>query len=94
MTSPELAPRPAFHGVVAVWVLALAVAVAIAVFVPVDRQAVWFTLALAGLFVAGIVVQLFYGRSVGFIRRVAASALGALVALGVVSAAVGLATII
>ncbi|PZU38958.1 MAG: hypothetical protein DI573_08445 [Microbacterium sp.] len=94
MTVPELAPRPTFAGIVAVWVVALVAGVAIAVFVPFEVRAVWFALALAGSLILAFAIQLVYGRSVGFIERVGASILGALLVLGLVSAAVGLAAII
>lgn len=93
MSAPELAPRPAAIGVVLVWVVALLAAIAIAVFVPSQWQAHWFVLTLAGCLILAFAVQLAYGRSVGFIGRVGASALGALIALGLVSAGIGLASI-
>ncbi|WP_100811736.1 hypothetical protein [Microbacterium sp. BR1] len=94
MSAPELAPRSSVTGIGAVWIAALLGGIAIAIFVPAPQQAQWFVLALAASLLVSFGVQLAYGRSTGFIRRVAASVLGALLALGVVSAAVGLATII
>lgn len=94
MSVPDLAPRPTVYGIVTVWVLALIAGVAIVVFVPAALQAVWFALAMAGALILGFAVQLVYGRSTGFIRRVAASALGSLLILGIVTAAIGLAAII
>ncbi len=94
MSAPELAPRSSVTGIVAVWAAALLGGIAIAIFVPMEYQAQWFVLALAASLLVSFGVQLAYGRSTGFIRRVAASVLGALLALGIVSVAVGLATII
>ncbi|CDK01693.1 Predicted membrane protein [Microbacterium sp. C448] len=94
MSAPELAPRSSVGGIAAIWIAALLGGVAVAIFVPAAYQAQWFVLALAASLLLSFGVQLAYGRSTGFIRRVAASVLGALVALGVVSVAVGVATII
>lgn len=94
MTAPELAPRSTAAGIVAVWIAALAAGVVIAVAVPFESRAVWFLLALAGALVLAFAIQLGYGRSSGFIERVGASVVGALLVLGLISAAVGLATII
>ncbi|MDO8382548.1 hypothetical protein [Microbacterium sp.] len=94
MSAPELAPRSSVGGIAAVWIAALLGGIAVAIFVPATHQAQWFVLALAASLLVSFGVQLAYGRSTGFIRRVAASVLGALLALGIVSAGVGLATII
>ena len=94
MSAPELAPRSSVGGIAAVWIAALLAGIAVAIFVPAAYQAQWFVLALAASLLVSFGVQLAYGRSPGFIRRVAASVLGALLALGIVSAGVGLATII
>ena len=94
MSAPELAPRSSVGGIASVWIAALLGGIAIAIFVPAAYQAQWFVLALAGSLLVSFGVQLAYGRSTGFIGRVAASVLGALLALGVVSVAVGIATII
>lgn len=94
MSAPELAPRSSVTGIAAVWVAALLGGIAIAIFVPMENQSKWFVLALAASLLVSFGVQLAYGRSTGFIRRVAASVLGALLALGIVSVAVGLAAII
>lgn len=93
MSAPELAPRSSIGGVVAIWIVALLGGIAVAVFVPFEVQAQWFLLALAGSLLLAFGVQLAYGRSTGFIQRVAASVLGALLALGLVSIAIGLAAI-
>ncbi|MGC5171527.1 hypothetical protein ACPW96_14555 [Micromonospora sp. DT81.3] len=94
MTTPELAPRSMFGGVVAVWVTGGLVAIAIGLFVPPDWRAAWLTVGLGACLLLAFAVQLFTGRSKGFIDRVAASVLGALVVMGVISAGLGLAAII
>jgi hypothetical protein len=93
MSTPDLVPRRSFGGIVAVWIAALVAGVAIAIFVPADVRAVWMSLALGGALILAFAVQLFYGRAQRFIQRVAISTLGALLLLGVVSAAVGLTTL-
>jgi CDP-diglyceride synthetase len=94
MPAPELAPRRTVGGIVAVWVVAAVAGVAIGVLVPEDWRAAWLLVALGGCLVLSFAVQLWYGRSQQFIERVAASVLGALVVLGVISAGFGLAAII
>lgn len=94
MAVPELAPRRTIGGIVAVWVVAAVAAVAIGVFVPEDVRAVWLAIGLGGLIALAFAVQLWYGRSQQFIERVAASAIGSLVVMGVISAGFGLAALI
>ena len=77
-----------------VWVLALVAGLAIGLFVPVDEHPQWITVALGGCGIAAFAVQLWYGRSQAFIQRVAASVLGAVVVLGLITAAFGLASIV
>ncbi|MFE1644356.1 hypothetical protein [Microbacterium sp. P01] len=94
MATPELTPRTAFGGVVAVWIAAVVTALAVGVFVPPDWRAAWLILGLGGCVILGFVIQLAGGRSHGFTERVAASALGALLVMGVISAGFGLAAIV
>lgn len=93
MSTPDLVPRRSLGGIVAVWIAALLAGIAIAVFVPLEARAVWMSLALGGALILAFAVQLFYGRAQRFIQRVAISTLGALLLLGVISAAMGLATL-
>lgn len=93
MTVPELAPRRPLGGIVAVWVVAAIVGIAIAVLVPSDARAIWMAIALGGCLVLAFGVQLWYGRPQRFIQRVALSALGAMLVLGIVTAALGLTSI-
>ncbi|WP_345799871.1 hypothetical protein AAIB33_10270 [Microbacterium sp. AZCO] len=94
MAAPALAPRRATGGIVAVWVVAAVLGLAIGLFVPADWRAAWLVVGLGGCLVVAFGVQLAYGRSQGFIQRVAISILGALVVLGVISLGFGLASII
>ncbi|MFG6504418.1 hypothetical protein [Microbacterium sp. P05] len=94
MAVPELVPRRTVGGVIAVWVVAALLGIAIAVFVPGDGQAQWLIVGLGGCIVLSFIVQLGYGRSQQFVERVAASVLGSLVVLGVISAGIGLAAIL
>ncbi|MGP3534813.1 hypothetical protein ACTU3I_08475 [Microbacterium sp. RD1] len=94
MSVPELAPRRTVWGVVAVWIVSALAGVAIGVFVPEPWRAAWLTVALGGILALAFGVQLWYGRSHEFIFRVAASVLGAMIIMAVISAGFGLAAII
>ncbi len=94
MATPELAPRRTFGGVVAVWVIAALIGVSIGIFAPEDWRAAWLTVGLGGCLVLAFAIQLWFGRSQGFTERVAASVLGALLVMGVISLGFGLAAII
>ncbi|MFV0320148.1 MAG: hypothetical protein ACK5IN_07285 [Microbacterium sp.] len=91
---PELAPRSTVGGVIAVWVLGAVIGVAVGVVVPPDGRMAWMAVGLGGCIVAAFVVQLWVVRSKGFIDRVALSAVGATIAIGLVSAVFGLAALI
>jgi CDP-diglyceride synthetase len=94
MTVPELAPRRTVWGVLAVWIVAALTGVAIGIFVPEDWRAAWLIVALGACVVLSFGIQLWYGRSQEFLVRVAASALGAMLVMAVISAGFGLAAII
>lgn len=94
MPAPELAPRRTIGGVIAVWVVAALAGIAIGVFVPEEWRGAWVAVALGGCVVLSFAVQLAYGRSVQFIERMAASSLGAMLVMGVISAGFGLAAIV
>lgn len=93
VTTPELAPRSALPGIVAVWVAGLLAASAIGLFVAGDDRPQWLTVALGGCLILTFGIQVVYGRPNGFIRRVGLSMLGALVIMGVVSAGFSLAAV-
>ncbi|KRA24132.1 hypothetical protein ASD65_06610 [Microbacterium sp. Root61] len=94
MATPELAPRRTLGGVIAVWVAAVLVAVSIGIFVPAESRAGWLILGLGGCLLLSFAVQLGSGRAKGFTERVAASILGALIVMGLISAGFGLASIV
>ncbi|MET0296865.1 MAG: hypothetical protein ABW024_05660 [Microbacterium sp.] len=94
MTTPQLAPRRTFGGIIAVWVAAAVVGLVVGLFVGPEWRAAWLAVGLGGCVVLSFGVQLAYGRSQGFTQRVAASSLGALFVLGVISLGFGLATIV
>ncbi|MEU1970714.1 hypothetical protein ABZ477_03585 [Microbacterium sp. NPDC019599] len=94
MAAPVLAPRRATGGIVAVWVVAAVIGIVIGLFVPADWRAAWLVVGLGGSLALACAVQLAYGRSQGYIQRVAISVLGAFVVLGVISLGFGLASIV
>lgn len=93
MTQPALAPRSAFTGVVAVWVVALIGAVVIGILVGEEWRIPWMLVAFGGAVLLSFAVQLGYGRTEGFIFRVAGSVIGALLLMGVISVGFGLAAL-
>lgn len=80
------------RGVVAVWVVAVVVALTIGMLAPPEQRSVWMPLGFAACFLLAFVVQLREGRAEGFIQRVAASVLGALLAMGLIGIGFGLAS--
>ncbi len=94
MSTPDLAPRRTVGGIVAVWVLAGVLGVVVGLFVPAPWRAQWATLAMGLCVIAAFAVQLWSGRSQAFIQRMAASVLGALVVLGLITAGFGLASLV
>jgi len=94
MAGPALAPRRATGGVISVWVAAAVVGLAIGLFVPAEWRAAWLVVGMGGCLILAFVVQLAYGRSQGYIQRVAISVLGALLVMGIISLGFGLASIV
>lgn len=94
VTAPDLAPPRTVGGVVAVWVLAAVAAVLVGLLAPPDSRAVWMPVALGGCLIAAFGVQLALGRSRGFIERVAASVLGALLVMGFIGIGFGLSSLV
>ena len=78
----------------AVWVAAALMGIAIGLFAPADVRAAWLVLGLGAALALAFAVQLAYGRSQGYIQRVAVSILGALLVMGVISLGFGLASIV
>lgn len=94
MTDPALAPRNAFVGVIGVWATAFVATVAIGIFVPEEWRVSWLLVGFGGAILLSFAVQLGYGRTQGFIFRVASSVTGALLLMGVVSIGFGIAALI
>jgi hypothetical protein len=94
MAAPALAPRRTTGGIVAVWVVAAIMGVAIGIFVPAEWRAAWLVVGLGGMLTLAFAVQLAYGRSQGYIQRVAVTILGAFLVMGVISLGFGLASIV
>ena len=78
----------------AVWVAAALMGIALGLFAPADLRAAWLVLGLGAALALAFAVQLAYGRSQGYIQRVAISILGALLVMGVISLGFGLASIV
>lgn len=93
MTVTDLVPRRTFTGVVAVWVFAAFIALAVGLIAPPDWRAAWMAVGLGVCILASFIVHLWFGRSQGFIERVAASMLGALLVMGLIGVGFGLATL-
>ena len=94
MTSPEILPRSRATGVIAVWVAAALIALAIGIFVEPDWRGAWLLVGLGLSFFLAFAVQLATGRSQGFILRISASVLGALVVMGLLGAGFALAELL
>jgi hypothetical protein len=94
VTTPDLAPRRTFGGVIAVWIVAALIGIGIGLFVPEEWRAAWLTVGLGGCLVLAFAIQLWFGRSQGFTERVAAAVLGALLVMGLISLGFGLSSIV
>jgi hypothetical protein len=94
MSTSGLAPRGTLGGVIAVWVVSAVLGIAIGLFAPAEWRTPWLALALAGCLILAFAIQLWHGHSQRFIQRVAASVLGSLLVLGLISAGFGLASIV
>lgn len=90
MTAVQLAPRSPRIGVGVVWLVALLLAVAIGIFAPQSERGGWLCAGLGVVLILSFAVQVFSGRAKGFIARISASVLGALVLMGIVSVGFGL----
>lgn len=93
MSEPALAPRNASIGVLVVWAAAFVASVAVGVFVPEEWRVSWLLVAFGGVVLLSFAVQLWYGRTQGFIFRVAGSVTGALLLMAIISVGFGLAAL-
>ena len=94
MAVPELAPRRTIGGIIAVWIVAALIGIAVGLLSGPEWRAQWLAVGLGGCLVLAFVIQLWTGRSQGFTERVAASSLGALLVMGVISLGFGLAAVV
>ena len=94
MSEPALAPRNAFVGVLIVWAAAFVASIAVGIFVPEEWRVPWLLVAFGAVVLLSFAVQLWYGRTQGFILRVGGSALGALLLMGVISVGFALAALV
>lgn len=94
MSQPALAPRNAFVGVIVVWAVAFLATIAVGILVPEEWRVQWLLVAFGAVVLLSFAVQLWYGHTLGFIFRVAASVTGALLLMGVISVGFGLAALI
>jgi hypothetical protein len=94
MTDPALAPRNAFVGVIVVWAVALLTTLIVGIFVSEEWRVPGLLVAFGGVVLLSFAVQLWYGRTQGFIFRVASSVTGALLLMGLISIGFGLAALI
>lgn len=94
MSEPALAPRNAFLGVAVVWAVALAAAVAVGIFATEDWRMPWLVVSFGVIVLLSFAVQLAYGQAQGFLMRVASTALGALLLMGVISVGFGLTALV
>ncbi|UNK71774.1 hypothetical protein [Microbacterium sp. H1-D42] len=90
MDDVALAPRNATHGVIAVWAVSLVAALVLGFTLPAEVRTGWILIAFGGIVLLSFAVQLSYARPQGFIARVSASVGGALLLMGLVSAAFGI----
>ena len=94
MSDPALAPRNAYAGVVTAWAVALLSAIVVGVFVGEEWRIAWLLVSFGGVVLLSFAMQLWYGRTEGYILRVAASVMGSLLLMGLISAGFGLAAFI
>ena len=94
VTLPELAPRRTYGAVIVSWVVAAVLAVVVGALAPTEARAEWMAVAMGLAFIVAFALNLATGRSQGFVARMAASVLGALVVMGLIGAGLGLATLV
>lgn len=80
-------------GVLGVWVVAAVIAILVGILAPDDWRAAWMGVGMGLVVPIAFAVQLWSGRSQGFIQRMALSVLGALLVMGCIGVGLGLATL-
>lgn len=90
---PVLAPRTPLIGLIVTWALAAVGAILIGVLVPQNVMMTWYVIGFGLSVLCSFAVQLIRGETHGYILRVAAGALGALLVMGVISVGFGIAAL-
>ena len=85
--------RSPLIGIAAVWIVSALIAVAVGIVAPLDQRVGWLCVGLGITLIVAFAVQIFSAPAQGFIGRMGASMLGALVVMGLVSAGFGLAAL-
>ena len=93
MADPALAPRSPFTGLIVTWAVAAVGAILIGIFARPDAVMTWYVIGFGVCVLVSFAVQLVRGETGGFILRVAAGSLGALLVMGVISIGFGVATL-
>lgn len=94
MSEVELAPRNAWVGVFVVWGIALVASIVLGVVLDEEARGAWLLVVFGVVVLLAFAVQLWYARVEGFIARVAASVVGALLLMGLISTGFGLAALV
>lgn len=94
MTDPALAPRSPLWGLAVTWAAGVLGAIAIGVFAPRGQLMTWYVIGFGLCIVLSFIMQLLRGETRGFILRVSAGALGALLAMGLISVGFGLGAVL
>ncbi|UJP10418.1 hypothetical protein L2X99_01565 [Microbacterium sp. KUDC0406] len=94
MTEPALAPRNAYLGVYVVWGIAVVASIVLGIVLDEDARVPWMLVAFGIVVLLSFAVQLWFGRVEGFIVRVSASVIGALLIMGLISVGFGLAALV
>jgi len=93
MADPVLAPRSPFVGLVVTWAVAAVGAILIGILAPDELLMTWYVIGFGVCVLLSFTVQLLRGETRGFILRVSAGGLGALLVMGIVSAGFGVAAL-
>ncbi|GAA4486550.1 hypothetical protein [Microbacterium panaciterrae] len=90
---PALAPRSPLVGLVVTWAVAAIGAIVIGIFAPDRTMMTWYIIGFGICVLLSFAVQLVRGETKGFILRVAAGSLGALLVMGLFSVGFGVASL-
>ncbi|OZB84141.1 MAG: hypothetical protein B7X41_05175 [Microbacterium sp. 14-71-5] len=93
MADPVLAPRSPFVGLAVTWAVAAVGAILIGIVAPDALLMTWYAIGFGICVLLSFAVQLLRGETRGFILRVSAGSLGALLVMGIVSAGFGIAAL-